>query len=111
VRESVTTLLFAGTDLRGLIDVLVKAVDVTKAEGGRPEIKVNERTYGSAELIKIGLLLPYDEPLRWDHQQKIDGLFVRKQHGYGRTACNLVNINQIAADTRYLAVMMREASH
>jgi hypothetical protein len=80
-----TTLQFTGTDLRGLIDVLIQAV---KLSGDKlPVIEVNGKPY---ELLKAAALLP-DGDLLPHHQEIIDSMFQKRQRGYHRTGYNLAH--------------------
>jgi len=64
VREemSETALQFTGTDLRGLLDVLLEALKVIRRTGRRPTITINGKLYASHDLRKVASLLP-DEDL------------------------------------------------
>ena len=60
---SETALQFTGTDLRGLLDVLLEALKVIRRTGRRPTISVNGKLYASHDLRKLAALLP-DEDLQ-----------------------------------------------
>jgi hypothetical protein len=65
---SETALQFTGTDLRGLLDVLLEALKVIRRTGRRPTITVNGKLYASVDMI-----------------------FAKKQFGYRRTAYNIAD--------------------
>ena len=64
---SETALQFTGTDLRGLLDVLLEALKVIRRTGRRPTITVNGKLYANHDLRKLAALLP-DEDLQPHHQ-------------------------------------------
>ncbi len=91
------TLQFEGSDLRGLLDTLIEAVRITSEEGERPVIEVNGKIYRDVELLNVAMIMP-DDDLSESHQDQIDAMFQKQQHGYRRTGCNLAHhCNQIAA--------------
>jgi len=81
-----TTLTFTGTDFRGLLDLLIEAVNLDE----RPSMVVNGKTYAPFELLRVADLLP-DDDLLPHHQSIVDGMFPKRQHGYRRTAYNLAH--------------------
>jgi hypothetical protein len=85
-----TDLQFTGTDLRGLLDVLLEALKVIRRTGRRPTITVNGKLYTSHEYRKVAALLP-DEDLQRHHQASVDVMFAKKQRGYRRTAANVAD--------------------
>ena len=87
---SETALQFTGTDLRGLLDVLLEALKVIRRTGLRPTITVNGKLYASHDLRKVAALLP-DEDLQPHHQASVDVMFAKKQFGYRRTAYNIAD--------------------
>src|ERR1700730_9173696 len=98
-----TTLTFNESDLWELLELLIQAVELTQKTGQRPEVEVNGKLYAPFELEKVARILSekvgYEEPLQPHHQTKIDKIFLKKQHGYGRTGYNLATrANQIYAN-------------
>jgi hypothetical protein len=87
-KMSEIALQFTGTDLRGLLDVLLEALKVIRRTGRRPTITINGKLYASHDLRKIAALLP-DEDLQPHHQASVDVMFAKKQFGYRRTAYNI----------------------
>ena len=87
---SETALQFTGTDLRGLLDVLLEALKVIRRTGRRPTITVNGKLYASHDLRKVAALLP-DEELQPHHQALVNVMFAKKQRGYRKTAYNLAD--------------------
>jgi hypothetical protein len=91
------TLKFQGTDFRGLLDILIEAVQIAAKDGQRPKVEVNGKIYAEYDLLKIAGLMP-DEELTAEHQAKVDAIFQKKQFGYRGTGYNLANrANQIAS--------------
>ena len=81
-----TTLTFTGTDFRGLLDLLIEAVNLDE----RPSMVVNGKTYAPFELLRVADLLP-DDDLLPHHQSIVDAMLAKRQHGYQRTAYNLAH--------------------
>ncbi len=107
-----TTLRFDGADRRDLLDTLIEAVRITDETGERPSIKVDGKVYAGHELVKVALLLSFDEPLQDHHAAKIADFFDWRQHGYGRTAYNLANrANQIASEHRRARSLASRSFH
>jgi hypothetical protein len=95
-------LKFLGRDRRQLLDILIQAVEITSAEGNPPAIEVDGAPH---DLLKVAALLP-DEPLQPDHQDKVNKLFKRRQHGYQRTGYNLAHrALAIAANNRSMVAL------
>jgi hypothetical protein len=87
--EMVPVLKLEGDDLRGLIDVLVRAQVVTRAEGRTPLIEVKGKRYDILNAGKLAFQLGYETPLQPHHETLVEPFFKARQHGYGRTAYNL----------------------
>jgi hypothetical protein len=101
------TLQFTGTDLRGLLDVMIEAVNVTKATGIGPAVEVNGKVFG---LLDVAALIP-DGDLSPDHQALISKIFLKRQRGYRRTAYNLAHrVNQLAEAARFQRYANSDAS-
>jgi hypothetical protein len=81
-----TTLTFTGTDFRGLLDLLIQAVNLDE----RPSMVVDGKAYAPFELLRVADLLP-DDDLLPHHQSIVDAMFAKRQHGYRRTAYNLAH--------------------
>jgi len=97
-----TTLTFTGTDFRGLLDLLIEAVNLDE----RPSMVVNGKTYAPFELLRVADLLP-DDDLLPHHQSIVDAMFTKRQHGYRRTAYNLAD----RANTMTICATVGETIH
>ena len=74
--STLTTLTFTGTDFRGLLDLLIEAVNLDE----RPSMVVNGKTYAPFELLRVADLLP-DDDLLPHHQSIVDAMFTKRQNG------------------------------
>lgn len=83
---------FDAADPRCLIDVLVEVVKITAVDGVKPIVETGGKKYSDmVKLVSVTMVGLYDEKLQPDHQKIVDALFVKRQHGYGRTAYNLAH--------------------
>src|SRR5258708_30762488 len=76
-------------DNRNLLDVLIKNAKAPTAE--------QQNLLKLAETISK--TVGYDEPLLPHHEEEIAKMFKKRQHGYGRTAYNLVTAPWFARET------------
>jgi hypothetical protein len=94
------TIKFESADRRELLDVLIEVCKTVGKGEPTPSIEVGGKTYARFDHLKVAALLP-DEELQAHHQAKIDRMFQKRQHGYRRTAHNLVHrANQIGSAIR-----------
>jgi hypothetical protein len=93
-------LIFTGTDLRGLIDVLIAAVEFADREP-RPEVIINGMIFAAGDLAKVAELLPEAE-LSPEHQAAVGAVFQKPPSSYRRAGAKLaVRANKIAAEAQW----------
>jgi hypothetical protein len=94
------TIAFVGTDYRDLMDIMCEAYE-NRENGQLPAIEIDGRPCsfeGLSALIssKVG----HETPLLPQHEERVNRIFKKRQHGYGRTAHNLYKAHYDSQKTK-----------